>query len=217
MFNTFALVLGLLLVAVHGFQSIPVAKRWQVKGFTTALYNVQRDAQGYEIKPKDWFNGLSMDPGASLTDARAVPPECREFVEKIKKNEITVTYQETIDFLDKHYDYFEVPFKCGDISYEPNVKKGAAKIFSFGLMTKMSVDETLRLFGEYYRDLTPDGTDRPNIRNFIKYGWPGVTFDRGLAIVSKLQAYDDTDTALKTQAVIEGETGWDEDSDSWIP
>ena len=40
----------------------------------------------------------------------------------------------------------------------------------------------------------------------------------GLAIVSKLQAYDDTESAMATQAVLEGKTdGWDADSDSWIP
>ena len=81
----------------------------------------------------------------------------------------------------------------------------------------MNEQQTLRLFGEYYRDLTPNGSDHQNIRNFIKYGWPGVTFNSGLAIISKLQAYDDTETALATQATIEGEVGWDPLSDSWIP
>ena len=76
---------------------------------------------------------------------------------------------------------------------------------------------TLRLFGEIYRNMTPEGTDHPNIRNFKKYGWARVTFDTGLAIVSKLQAYDDTDSAMKTQSVISGGEMWDPNSDSWIP
>jgi hypothetical protein len=84
-------------------------------------------------------------------------------------------------------------------------------------MTRMSEEDTLRLFGEAYRELDPSGTDHQNIRNFVKYGWKGVTFSTGLAIASKLQAYDDTDSALATQATIEGETGWDINSDSWIP
>lgn len=180
---------------------------------------ITRDENGYEIKPKEWFNGLSSDPGASLTDPRAVPEECRKFSESIKNDENfynSITYQQTIDFIDKHYCYFAVPFKCGDITYEPNVKTGAAKIFSFGLMTQMTKDQTLRLFGEYYRDLKPTD-DRPNVKNFIDYGWNGISFSSGLAIVSKQQAYDDTESALSTQAIIEGETLWDIDSDSWIP
>eukprot|EP01036_Dinobryon_divergens_P028116 gene28116-37011_t len=178
---------------------------------------IQRDEQGYEIKPKDWFNGLSLDPGASLTDPRAVPTECREFVEKIKSGSIAPTLQETIDLIDKHYNYFEVPFTCGDIVNKPNENTGSAKIFSFGLMTRLSVPQTLSLFGEVYRNLTPNGSDHFNIRNFQKFGWAGVTFSTGLAIISKLQAYDDTDTALATQALLEGKAEWDTDSDSWIP
>ena len=32
---------------------------------------------GYLIKPRDWFNGLSADPGDSLADSRAMPPVCK--------------------------------------------------------------------------------------------------------------------------------------------
>eukprot|EP01038_Epipyxis_sp_PR26KG_P004930 gene4930-6898_t len=185
------------------------------------LAMIERDSQGYEIKSKDWFNGLSVDPGASLTDPRAVPPECKEFVQKIRSDEQfakELTYKKTIEFLDKHYNYFEVPFSCGENINPAKVNTGAAKIFSFGLMTKLTESETLKLFGEYYRELAPNGDDHKNIRNFIKFGWRGVSFGSGLAIVSKLQAYDDTESAMKTQAVIEGKgTGWDADSDSWIP
>lgn len=68
----------------------------------------QRDELGYEIKPRDWFNGLSTDPGASLTDPRAVPPACKEFAEQIKSNTRQVTLAETIKFIDEHYNYFAV-------------------------------------------------------------------------------------------------------------
>jgi hypothetical protein len=125
-------------------------------------------------------DGLS-DPGSSL----AVPPECLEFANSIKAGTKQVTYQDTIDFLDQHYIYLPVPFKCGDLSYEPGVKTGAAKIFSFALMVNMSEAETLRLFGEFYRNLSPGGVERPNIRNFVKGGWGCISFESGLAIVSK--------------------------------
>jgi HopJ type III effector protein len=119
--------------------------------------------------------------------------------------------------IDAHYDYFAVPFSVGDVKSKANENTGSAKIFSFALMTKMDVDTTLKMFGEHYRNLKPDGTDHPNIRSFKKLGWAGVTFPSGLAIASKLQAYEDTDTAFATQSSIEGEAGWDADSDSWIP
>jgi len=94
---------------------------------------------------------------------------------------------------------------------------GSAKVFSFALMTKMDEKAALRLFGEIYRDLKPEGTDHANIRAFIKTGFSGVSFPTGLAIASKLQAGDSTDEVFDTQAKIEGESGWTADSDSWIP
>ena len=50
----------------------------------------------------------------------------------------------------------------------------------------MDEKATLRMFGEIARELTPTGNDHMNIRNFIKYGWPGIKFNSGLAIASKL-------------------------------
>ena len=111
----------------------------------------------------------------------------------------------------------QVPFKCGDLFNKPNENTEAAKIFSFALMTKMSEEQTLRLFGEVYRDLASDGKDHPNLRIFAKNGWSKVSFETGLAIISKLQAYDDTESAMATQAIVEGTAEWDLDSDNWIP
>ena len=180
------------------------------------LRAIQRDEKGYEIKPKDWFNGLSTDPGASLTDPRAVPPVCKEFAEKVKAG-ATITFAEALKMIDDNYEYFAVPFKNGDLVNPANVNTGSAKIFSFGLMTKMDEASVLRLFGEIARDLKPDGNDHQNIRNFMKTGWSGIEFNNGLAIVSKLQAFNDTDAAMSTQAAIEGSQGWDADSEIWIP
>jgi hypothetical protein len=56
-----------------------------------------------------------------------------------------------------------------------------------------------------------------NIRNFKKYGWSRIEFSNGLAIVSKLQAFNDTESAYATQPAIEGSQGWDADSEIWIP
>ena len=156
----------------------PVTRsRWLVKK-AEGLNAIQKDAQGYEIKPRDWFNGLSVDPGNSLADPRAVPPPAKEFAERIKKGGSVKNFDETLSLIDTHYNYFAVPFTCGDAVNPPNVNTGAAKVFSFGLMTKMSVDETLKLFGEHYDSVksNPNGSDHANIRNFIKKGWAGSTY-----------------------------------------
>jgi hypothetical protein len=145
-----------------------------------------------------------------------VPPVAKEFAEKIKAGG-TCSFAEALALIDSNYEYFAVPFKNGGLLNPANVNTGSAKMFSFALMTKMDEQAALRLFGEIASDLSPDGTDHMNIRNFIKSGWSGIEFDNGLAIVSKLQAFDDTDSAMSTQASIEGSQGWDADSEIWIP
>lgn len=104
MFAAALLVAGL--VSVTAFTVAPHS-RLLVRRLAEA-----KDAQGYLIKPKDWFNGLSLDPGASLTDPRAIPPVAREFADKIKGG-AQVTFAEALKVIDDNYEYFAVPFKNG--------------------------------------------------------------------------------------------------------
>jgi hypothetical protein len=179
--------------------------------------DLKYDAQGYLIKDRDWFNGLSADPGNSLDDPRSVPPVAVAFADKIKRND-KVSFKETMDFLDAHYLYFEVPFKNGDLYSKPKENVASAKIFSFGLMTRMTEAQVLNMFGEISRDLAPNGVDHPNIRQFMKTGWKGILFESGLAISSRLQSGDTTEEVEASQAkALEGGEAWSFDSESFIP
>jgi hypothetical protein len=218
--KTFALLLLAVAAVSFGFRTkIGCKAVFGARGGRGALHaeKLQYDAQGYLIKPRDWFNGLSSDPGNSLDDPRSVPPPAIEFANKIKRGE-KVSFKETISFLDTHYTYFEVPMKVGSIYSKPNENTGTAKILSFGLMTRMSETEALSMFGEIYRDLSPNGTDHPNIREFQKVGWPGVSFETGLCISSVLQTGTTTEEVEATQApVLEKGESWSFDSESFIP
>jgi len=80
-----------------------------------------------------------------------------------------------------------VPFANGDMINAANQNIGSAKIFSFALLLNLNQDETLRLFGEVYRNLSPSGNDHQNIRNFQKSGWGGIKFEQGIAIKENFQ------------------------------
>ena len=107
-------------VAVSAFRS-PA----QIKLSLSSLFaqKEELDSQGYIIKPRDWFNGLSADPGASLTDPRAVPPAMKAFAEKIKAGGDVESFAETIRLIDENYDYFAVPFQVGDLKSAANENK----------------------------------------------------------------------------------------------
>ena len=61
------------------------------------------------------------------------------------------------------------------------------KIFYFAKMNNLSKEQTLDLFGDYYKKEVlqdPEGDDHQNIRNFVKYGWDDVKF-YGEALIEK--------------------------------
>ena len=177
---------------------------------------MEKDDKGYLIKDREWFDGLSADAGNSVADPRALTESAKSFVEKIKSG-TDVKFDETITLIDAEFSYFEVPFSIGSVNNAINENIKSSKCFSFAKIAGLDKDATLRLFGEVYRDLSPSGDDHANIREFMNVGIEGISFPDGYAIVSNLQAYEDTDSAMATQAVISGGDEWDEDSDSWIP
>jgi hypothetical protein len=209
------IVLVLVLIAnVLAFR--PLSSK--IRATSSVLAALEYDDQGYIIKKREsgWFNGLSTNPGDSLNDPRAVPPAAVAFADKVKSGE-KVSFDESIALIDEHYYYVEVPFSNGDLTNAANENIGSAKILAFGLITQMTKEQTLGMFGDFYRNLSADGSDHMNIRNFIKNGFDGVVFDRGIPITSKLQSGDSTDDVMATQAVNEGEGEWTFDSDSWMP
>lgn len=106
-----------------------------------------------------------------------------KFLEKIKNNQ-PVGFQDTISVITEHYDYHPVEFSNGigeECLVNPaGVNEGSCKIFAFGLLHDLDKQQTLNLFGDFYRkDVLedPDGKGHQNIRNFIKYGWNGIQFN----------------------------------------
>jgi len=106
-----------------------------------------------------------------------------EFLEKIKNND-PVDFQETIAVLTEHYDYHPAEFRNGlgehCLVNAAGVNEGSCKIFAFALLHDLDKQQTLNLFGDFYRvDVLgdPEGKSHQNIRNFIKYGWEGIEFE----------------------------------------
>jgi len=103
---------------------------------------------------------------------------------------------------------------------------GSSKILSLGRLAGLSEQETLCLFGQFYKDVVanPSGTDHPNIRNFMKGGWDAVEFKWGLSISVPVEAGKQFSTskeavasALEASKQIGGDDEWDPESEIWIP
>lgn len=102
------------------------------------------------------------------------------FEEKIQHSPASITFSEVIAHIDAHYDFTPTRFTNGTAVNEAGQNNGSCKIFSFAKLYGLTQDQTLALFGDYYRvDVlgNPEGTDHQNIRNFIQSGWEGIQFE----------------------------------------
>ncbi|MDR6514229.1 HopJ type III effector protein [Chryseobacterium camelliae] len=100
--------------------------------------------------------------------------------EQLKNAPETIQFKEFIAYIDEHYDFTPVKFTNGDTVNEAGQNNGSCKVFSFARLNSLSKEETLNLFGEFYREdvlKNPEGTDHQNIRNFMQYGWDGIAFE----------------------------------------
>lgn len=100
--------------------------------------------------------------------------------EQLENTPQEIQFKDVIAFIDEHYDFTPIKFTNGNTINEANQNNGSCKIFSFAKLNDLSKEETLNLFGEFYREdvlKNPEGTDHQNIRNFIKSGWEGISFE----------------------------------------
>ncbi|WP_333875959.1 HopJ type III effector protein [Methylobacter sp.] len=112
------------------------------------------------------------------------------FLAKVTHNE-AISFDETISVITENYDYQATEFSNGLnknlLVNQAGTNEGSCKIFAFAQLHRLDQQQTLNLFGDYYRvDVLndPDGTGHQNIRNFMQYGWDGISF-KGSALTAK--------------------------------
>ena len=101
-------------------------------------------------------------------------------LEQLEKSPETIIFKDIITYIDENYDFAPTKFTNGNTINEANQNNGSCNVFSFAQLKNLSKELTLVLFGEFYREdvlKNPDGTDHQNIRNFMKFGWEGISFD----------------------------------------
>jgi len=146
-------------------------------------------------------------PARMLADIRAVgetiPSDCELFNANVEMSADELKFEDVIELIDVHYEYGLIEFKNGEIVNQQGENEGSAKLLSYAALSEMDKATTLKLWGQYYREVlaNPSGTDHANIRNFMKTGWEGVPFENGIALTKKCV----------------GENEWDEFAESWIP
>jgi type III HopJ-like effector protein len=106
----------------------------------------------------------------------------QSFLDRISSNE-AVSFDDTMTAINEHYDYTPTEFSNGigakAIINAAKTNEGSCKIFAFAMMNELNQEQTLNLFGDYYRTdvlQDPTGNSHQNIRNFMQFGWDGIRF-----------------------------------------
>lgn len=94
-------------------------------------------------------------------------------------------FEEVMAYIQQHYVYIPTRFLNGvgdrPLVNEAGQNEGSCRIFALAKLQKLSVEETLLLFGRFYHDdvlKNPEGTGHANIRRFMSDGWQGIRFEQ---------------------------------------
>jgi hypothetical protein len=111
----------------------------------------------------------------------------QQFKAKLKTTPSAITFTETMQVIDDNYNFTPTTFKNGNFKNKVGENSGSCKLFSFALLQKLTKTETLLCFGENYRTVLNDkkGTSHYNIRNFMKTGFEGLSFENEALSIKK--------------------------------
>lgn len=119
-------------------------------------------------------------PARMLDEIRAagetIPSECEVFNSNLEMDGSDISFEEVMEIIDTHYESQLLEFKNGDMVNPQGENEGSAKILSYAALSQLDKETTLKLWGQYYREVKddPSGSSHQNIRNFMKYGWEGT-------------------------------------------
>lgn len=89
-------------------------------------------------------------------------------------------FAHTLAFIDHWYDFTATAFRNGDVSNSAEQNQGSCKVFALGQRLELNKEQTLRCFGEHYRDVlaTPEVENHHNLRRVLREGTGNIEFDR---------------------------------------
>ena len=103
----------------------------------------------------------------------------QQFKTKLKVSPTEINFAETMQVIEDNYNFTPTAFTNGDIKNNAGENSGSCKLFAFAKLQKLQKEEALFCFGEHYKNVLEDenGTSHQNIRNFMKIGFEGLSFD----------------------------------------
>ena len=88
-------------------------------------------------------------------------------------------FADVLETIDAEFEFTPCAFVNGDVHNTADENQGSCKVLCFAHKAGLAEGVALKLFAEHYRSVLadPKGTDHANIRQFMKRGWMGVSFN----------------------------------------
>ncbi len=106
--------------------------------------------------------------------------QLKAFLDKLQSSPESIEFQDTMAVIEAAYLYSPTAFTNGELVNQAGENEGSCKLFAFAKLHELSEEKALACFGAFYCEdvlQNPDSDNHQNIRNFMKTGWDGITFE----------------------------------------
>lgn len=103
----------------------------------------------------------------------------QELMAALHGNPDTLMFDDVLLAIDAEFDFTPCAFTNGELHNSALENQGSCKVFCFAHKAGLAEGIALRLFAEHYRAVlaNPEAYDHQNIRQFMKRGWKGISFN----------------------------------------
>eukprot|EP01052_Picozoa_sp_SAG31_P006740 SAG31_NODE_313_length_17858_cov_34.811307_6_plen_198_part_00 len=127
-------------------------------------------------RPVGRISGVSRSFWTS--DRHAAPTVAESSIlDRLRAGDATVELEDVVAVIDSAYDYQPVAFTNGAVENYEGSNAGSSKLLAWAILHGLTRDQVLLAYGRHYRNLDPNGTDHPNIREIEAKGLVGVDFE----------------------------------------
>lgn len=92
----------------------------------------------------------------------------------------THQFASTLAFIQQWFDFTPTAFSNGTVRNGSDQNQGSCRVLAMALLLGLSAEQTLRCFGEHYRDVlaTPHVDNHHNLRRLQREGLTDIRFDQ---------------------------------------
>lgn len=101
----------------------------------------------------------------------------RDFLQNIASDQHA--FADTLAFIERWYQFTPTAFRNGSVHNGVEQNQGSCKVFALAHLLQLTAEQTLRCFGEHYRDVlaTPMVDNHHNLRRVLAEGLADIEFD----------------------------------------